>query len=302
VLLLTALLAVTVWWGWGLVFPRGQLLLHVEDATDGSRLADRMAKACLYRPEDDRTFPLRLGMQTLPVGSYELKKTSDQEDLRFSVPRVAVDRGETSQVTVWVHGKVSDAWLADVSSRPAEEQWVAVADKLRERNDGFDTLGPPRIEDGKLVDLDLITDRVSDISPLQALGNLQRLHCAGSQPGMGALSTLGPLQELALTRLNCANNPELVDLEPLRGLRLRGLDCSGTGVHDLAPLRHMPLEELRCQGTPVSDFTVLNFLPLVDLHVDVAAAKGLIVLRGHESLKRINGKPAAEFWRELDVR
>jgi serine/threonine protein kinase len=301
-LALAGFLTLAALWGWGLAFPQGRLLVHVEDATDPVSLADKIDQVYLYDPRHDRTFPIRLGMQTLPVGTYEWRMPDDVVDLRLCPGDVTLERGATFRVTAWVQGKVSDSWAADVASRPVEEQGAAVTQKLRERNPGFYDSEPPVIRDGKVVELELLTDRVSDISPLQAFVRLQRLSCAGSRAGTGALCTLGPLQELALTRLNCANNPRIVDLTPLRGMQLSTLDCSATGVRDLAPLRGMPLESLHCQGTAVRDFTPLNSLPLEELYVDVEAGKALEVLRGHKALKRINGKPAADFWKEMGGR
>jgi hypothetical protein len=81
------------------------------------------------------------------------------------------------------------------------------------------------------------------------------------------------LQELLLI------DAPVSDLSPLRGMALKRLFLNGSGVTDLSPLRGMPLTTLR-----------LTFRPEQD---------GEIV-RSFTTLKIINDKPAAEFWKEVD--
>jgi hypothetical protein len=62
---------------------------------------------------------------------------------------------------------------------------------------------------------------------------------------------------------------------------LRSVSLTGTRVTDLSPLKGMPLKELSCDFKPERDTEILRSL---------------------KSLQRINGKPAAEFWKEVDAR
>jgi serine/threonine protein kinase/Leucine-rich repeat (LRR) protein len=62
---------------------------------------------------------------------------------------------------------------------------------------------------------------------------------------------------------------------------LRNLDLRGTKVIDLTPLKVMPLKELRCDFKPDRDTETL---------------------RSIKSLETINGKPAAEFWKEVEAK
>ena len=67
----------------------------------------------------------------------------------------------------------------------------------------------------------------------------------------------------------------------MKGMPLKRLECNRTTVTDLSPLAEMPLESITCDFVPERD------------------AK---VLRGIKSLKTINSKPAADFWKEVDAK
>jgi hypothetical protein len=316
-------LCLAAWLGWGVAFPEGHLVLETEDATDAEALRGRMEHLYLYEPQTDRAYPVCLGSQTLPVGTYEWKKTAGAEDVRFATGAVTIERADPAHVRVWVEGKVSPKWIAALAALTPADRLDAVLQKLRDRNPGFEGPCPTRIREGKVVELNLVTDHVTDLSPVQALKRLDRLTCAGSRADAGKLADLMPLQELGLTSLDCSRNPGVVSLEPLRGMPLCRLDCSGTGVDDLGPLKDMwlsslnctgcpiddltalaamPLQELHCEGTRVTDFTPLKYRPLRELSVDPSTVKELGVLRGSMTLQVINGKPAAEFWKELEAR
>jgi hypothetical protein len=71
------------------------------------------------------------------------------------------------------------------------------------------------------------------------------------------------------------------DLSPLKGMRLWALDCAGTQVTDLSPLKGMRLRHLRC---------------------DIKTERDKEVLRSLTTLETINGKPAKEFWKEVDAK
>ena len=94
--------------------------------------------------------------------------------------------------------------------------------------------------------------------------------CRTRMTDLSVLSRL-PLLHLDLRRTRTT------ELFPLMGVELTGLDIRFTAISDLSPLERMPLEEL-------------SFHP-------VRIRKGLESLRGTVTLKRINGKPAEEFWR-----
>ena len=76
-------------------------------------------------------------------------------------------------------------WMKDVAAMPAEKQVEAVSKKLMELNPGFDgkisnpwdESSPPVVQDGNVVELQIFTDKVADLSPIRALRELRRLDC-----------------------------------------------------------------------------------------------------------------------------
>jgi formylglycine-generating enzyme required for sulfatase activity/serine/threonine protein kinase len=200
-------------------------------------------------------------------------------------PRSSLVPPATNKLTD-VNAPAFQQWMKDVQALPAEKQIEAVSKKLQELNPGFDGkvsgaggTGTPRIEGGIVTELGLITDNVTDISPVRAFNNLRLLQCYGSKINIGSLSDLSPLKgmdlialscfrtqvsdlsplkDMPLTRLNCSSCGRIVDLSPLTGMRLVRLELSGTKVSDLSPLRNMSLTALDCHDTPVSNLSPLN--------------------------------------------
>jgi WD40 repeat protein len=152
-------------------------------------------------------------------------------------------------------------WLKKVRELSAGNLVQAVSDRLQELNPGFDGRISPTIERGKVVGLNLNTDRIADLSPLQALTTLHTLKCEGSwrdQKGEG----------------------KVADLSPLKGLPLRVLVCNANPVKDLAPLRGMPLEELHISGVPATDLEPLRGMNLHILNIGLGGFKDLSPLKG----------------------
>ncbi len=236
-----------------------------------------------------------------------------------------------------------DAWMKTVAAMPPEKQIDAVAAKLKERNPGFDgQIQQKRIEKGVGFEVTLLTDLVTDISPLRALPGMQILLCTTSA-GQGKLADLTPLKHTKVTYLLCGGNPAVSDLSPLKDLKLTGLGCNGTQVSDLSPLKGMPLMSLFCAQTQVADLSPLKDMPLTLLRInetpvaDLAPLKGMKLtdldcrktkvldftplrdmplkslacdfrperdtelLRSIKTLEKINGKPAAEFWKDVNA-
>jgi len=88
----------------------------------------------------------------------------------------------------------------------------------------------------------------------------------------------------------------------LTGMQLTGLDCHGTAVADLSPLKGMKLSILRCGATKISDLSPLKGMPLTDLSCDFKPERDSKILRSLTTLQQINGKPAREFWKEVDAK
>ena len=64
----------------------------------------------------------------------------------------------------------------------------------------------------------------------------------------------------------------------------------------------MPLKTLVCDKTRVIDVSPLQGLPLESLQFDGERQKDLQVVRSLKTLEQINGKSAAEFWKDVGPR
>lgn len=198
-----------------------------------------------------------------------------------------------------------EQWTKETSALPAEEQVKAVVKKLQELNPGFDGkvagwgADTPNIESGVVTGLTFLTDNVTDISPLRALGSLSALYIPGSDVGKGKLLNLSPLKGLPLRRLS-VQFTQVSDLSPLQGMKLNYLHCSSTFVSDLSSLKGMKLEFLYCFGTRFRDISILNGMPLKELHTYLNVKRDAELLRSIKTLETINYKPVSEFWKEVE--
>jgi serine/threonine protein kinase len=220
------------------------------------------------------------------------------------------------------------AWLKTVTAMDPKGQITAVIARLKELNPGFDGMHAHSIEGGVVANLEFLTDKVTDISPLAALTGLRKLKCYGSAaqgrwdiPGKGQLADLSPLHDLKLVSFSCVRN-RVTDLSPLKDMRLTSLDCgaatklddlaplkdmkleylrvSGTSVSDLTPLKDMKLTELHCESSRVFDLTPLRGMPLKVIECDVKTERDATILRSITTLEKINLTPAPLFWKALD--
>jgi serine/threonine protein kinase/Leucine-rich repeat (LRR) protein len=283
----------------------------------------------LHDRKTDRTYMLAVGKHDLPTGEYEIDVREPAAKLEFSTRRFTIKRGDQARVTVSLRPlKLApfDVWLQEVAARPAEKQVQTVADKLRELNPGFDGNVGPRFEDGKVVEVQLFTDHLTDLSPLRAFADLEMLTCRGSASEKGRLADIAPLKSLknlvyldfsanrvrdlgpvrGLTRLrelSCWANP-VEDLRPLRDLPLESLQLDHTFVTDadLWPLRHLPLHKLHLKAPYVIDLRALAGLPLLHLYCDFRAERHPQTLRAMKSLQTINDTPIEDFWKAYDAR
>ncbi len=160
-----------------------------------------------------------------------------------------------------------------------EQQVEAVREKLQEVNPGFDGKIEHEVENGRVVELRFLTDRVTGIWPVRALRDLERLDCSGSSNFKGGLADLSPLAGMALTVLHCSHT-HVADLSPLTGMKLARLGCHYTHVSDLAPLKEMALTDLDCRGTQIADLSPLAGMPLTKLHCDSTRITDLSPLKG----------------------
>lgn len=166
--------------------------------------------------------------------------------------------------------------------------------------------------------LDLSGTKVRDLSPL-AGSAVRGLELDGTP-----FTNLLQLAALPLEKLDLSGT-DIRDISPLGELPLQVLYLNDTDVSDLGPLRFMLLgDRLELANTQVRDISVLRGKPLRVLRLDdcmqlrdVAPLadcreleelyirhipRDIAFLRELPKLREINGKPAAEFWREYDAR
>lgn len=91
------------------------------------------------------------------------------------------------------------------------------------------------------------------------------------------LELLGRTQRVASLTLN---DMGIEDLSPLRGMRLRRLDCVRNRITSLEPLRGMPLSQLLAQQNRIADLEPLRGMPLEQLSVAYSKVVSLEPLRG----------------------
>ncbi|MGE3407572.1 MAG: protein kinase [Pirellulales bacterium] len=144
-----------------------------------------------------------------------------------------------------------------------------------------------------LTQLHFESTPVSDLSPLKGM-SLLTLSCNST-----AVTDLSPLKGMQLRFLNCAGS-KVSDLSPLEGMPIAELYCHRTAVEDLSALTGMPLVILNCEGNRIVDFSPLETLPLKSLHFTFTTIRETELLRSIKTLETINGKPVAEFWKEVE--
>ena len=154
--------------------------------------------------------------------------------------------------------------------------------KLKAANPGYNGSGRIDFIHGKIVEVHLGGQQISDISPLKGLP-LGVVALERTQ-----VEDLSPLAGMPLRWLNLDDLPGIVDLRPLADMPLTELFMLRTGVTDLAPLRGMPLRRLNLEGTRVKDLGPLQGMPLewlnlnfVDTYPSFAPLKGMALRELH---------------------
>ena len=282
--------------------------------------------------EADATLAVQWLQKAVQAGykdSVRMNEDSDLASLR--------ERADFEKLLADLEKKFTDADVKRIAALPAAQQVEEVRKELILRNPRYDAKLTPKFKDGVVTELALSAGPVTNISPLRAL-HLSKLHlwgwggsdltplkgmpltllnCGGNgrmidlTPLVGMplnflcinftqISDLAPLKNLPLTTFLCANTP-VSDLTPLRGMRLKQLTINKTKVSDLSPLKGMPLEKLECDNSVVTDLSPLKDLPLKNLNCDFQPDRDAKVLRAIKTLQTINGKKAADFWKEVDA-
>ena len=158
----------------------------------------------------------------------------------------------------------------------------------------------------KLTYLNLSKDPVADLSPLEGMP-LDWLGLDGTAistisalKGMPiktltlrgtAITDISALKGMPLNTLDL-NETKVSDLTPLAGMKLLSLSVGTTGVTDISILKGMPLVHLGIGHNAISDLSILKEMPLVDLGIELHTQEDVQLLRGINTLKKINNKPA----------
>lgn len=202
-----------------------------------------------------------------------------------------------------------DQWVQSVAVLPADKQLEVVKVKLKSLNLDFDEKfygaygdrGTPGIVDGNVVELQIIDNAVTDLSPLRALSKLNLFACTGrnANPDEPPLD-LSPLNGMQIRSLGI--HSRILDLSTVKGLPVIEMSCMGAGITDLTPISDMqlqglglsgnwglmslePLRKLRlvklvCDNCQVSDLSPLGRMPLTVLVCHVTQVADLSPLKG----------------------
>lgn len=151
-------------------------------------------------------------------------------------------------------------WLKFVNSLPEESKLQAISIEMQRRNPGFDGRLQELWKENEAIQHALvITDKVVDLSPLQAIPTLQKLSLPGSKSRSGILEDLRPLADFELKYLRCGWT-RVKDLRPISKMPLKLLRVGGARVEDLSPIANMPLEDLEIWANPIFDLSPLATL------------------------------------------
>jgi eukaryotic-like serine/threonine-protein kinase len=213
----------------------------------------------------------------------------------------------------WLFAKGSEAHrgrLADIGPLQALRKLAGLE---IEKND-VQSLVP--LKGLPLVHFNAGLNPVSDLSPLSGMP-LALLQLWNSN-----VSDLSPLAGMPLRHLNLTVTPvhdlsplkgaplealfigwtKVVDLSQLKGLPLKVLSINDTKVTNLDPVKGARLKEFHYSGASIHEISILRGMPLEEVTCNFQPARDAAILRSIPTLKSINGKPAADFWRELDAR
>jgi serine/threonine protein kinase len=145
-----------------------------------------------------------------------------------------------------------------------------------------------------LMSLTLSLTNVSDLSPLKDLP-LRALFIGGLP-----ITDLSPLEGMKLQQLDIAYSKRISDLTPLKNQPLYTFVLNHTSVADLSPLKGDSLIYLVCSNTQISDLSPLKEMPLTYLDCDFKRDRDTEIFRSIKTLKTINNKPVADFWKEVE--
>lgn len=188
-------------------------------------------------------------------------------------PAATVLKEMEAQVTT------QETWRGQTAKLSPVKQLPGVLNKLRERNPDFDGVVTHKESDGKITELVIVANKLTDLMPLQALDGLQKLEIKAKTTRGLALYDLAPLAPLSLKSLTVLGS-QVSDLRPVSGMKLATLTLHYSRISDLRPLAGMPLTSLNCSESQVSDLTPLKGMKLSLLHCTSNRVRDLSPLSG----------------------
>ena len=299
---------------------------HTLRAAAYTAVAAAIVTAAVYGPEFDSPEPERRVIETRPQSSSELEAVIArlrERNPRFDgkvggfsyttvendrvIPPVRIEDGRVIELTLCTDELADVSPLAAMTTlqhlglRGSEGKQGRLTDLSQLRGlslKSFDCSSNPGVVDFsplREMPLESLTfggARVTDLTPLSGMP-LKKVFGGGSK-----IADLSPLRGLRLTGLS-VRGTQVSDLEPIRGMPLELFRCEGSRVRDLSPLTGAPLRVVSCGGAPIESLAPLADSPLVELDFEYKAKRdaGLRDLFGH--VKRVNGKPAAQFWASI---
>jgi serine/threonine protein kinase/formylglycine-generating enzyme required for sulfatase activity len=303
--------------------------------------------------------PLMSCLSASRGGTFDDSVAVGNDNYGFRVITTVEPRSPEAKAPPPAVAPFTDADVKRVAALPAAEQVEEVRKELVRRNPGFDGTVEHKIEDGVVTELRIVTDKVTDISPIRIFNALRVLECSGTafRPEKAALADLTPLTGMSmagltqldlsgtkvgdaalvhfkgckkLTSLNLNGTPmtdaglahfkDCKDLQVLNlgwtrvgdaGLahfkdckNLKGLALNWAAEVTDAGLAHFKgcsdLTTLLVDHTKVTELSLLKGMPLKELSCDFRPERDAEILRSIRTLERINGKPAVEFWKDIE--
>jgi hypothetical protein len=192
---------------------------------------------------------------------------------------------------------------------PPSARWNSLGLRVARVPAGKD--GAPDVRPGPAAFPSLDPNWLKGVQAQPAAGQIEAVYqeLLKRNPGFGGRAfcevTPGPDFQVKSYKVE---NDKVADLTPVQVFRrLESLTCIASGpgkgkLGDLSPLRGMALKRLEIPNNPVADFGPLREMPLEELVAEVRPERDGEVLRSIKTLQRINGKPAAEFWKETNAK
>lgn len=138
-----------------------------------------------------------------------------------------------------------------------------------------------RSEQAKMDKIRALRDALRKANPRQ---KRLRFHCEANEEGLV---------------LDLADNPQLKDINPLRGLPIHCLRLDNTRVSDLRPLRGAPLRSLFLNGTNVSSIVDLRGSKIEELELGDCRIENLSPLRTMPIQRLVIGGPSISNLEDL---